>query len=330
MSTILIDSEEGVRHLIEEIESSSLQPPFLFMDLEGIYLGRLGSIAILQLLVPPNPIVRLLDVHVLQKSAFETKSSTGTTFKDILESDRYPKAFFDLRNDSDALYSHFGIRLQTVIDIQLLEFGTRMVPGRVLKSLAKSIEEDSGINYYEVKEWQAGKEAGYMLFDPLKGGSYDVFNHRPLDEAIVDYCTRDVVLLPALLQAYARRLRGWDNLAINLQLEAEKRVSLSQSATYNGKGQHMAQGPKGIQSGLASLVIRNDSFVDFEFVRYCSSNGSRLTFPMSLVLSPDLPQYCIMKTETPEEMVGTSTPTSNCLPAASTESVLEIVVALEV
>ncbi|OBW66691.1 MAG: Uncharacterized protein AUREO_032420 [Aureobasidium pullulans] len=247
MSTILIDSEEGVRHLIEEIESSSLQPPFLFMDLEGIYLGRLGSIAILQLLVPPSPIVRLLDVHVLQKSAFETKSSTGTTFKDILESDRYPKAFFDLRNDSDALYSHFGICLQSIIDIQLLEFGTRMVPGRFLKSLAKSIEEDSGINYYEVKEWQAGKEAGYMLFDPLKGGSYDVFNHRPLDEAIVDYCTRDVVLLPALLQAYARRLRGWENLAINLQLEAEKRVSLSQSATYNGKGQHMAQGPKGIQ-----------------------------------------------------------------------------------
>jgi len=122
-----------------------------------------------------------------------------------------------------------------------------MVPGRFLKSLAKSIEEDSGINYYEVKEWQAGKEAGYMLFDPLKGGSYDIFNHRPLDEAIVDYCTRDVVLLPALLQAYARRLRGWENLAINLQLEAEKRVSLSQSATYNGKGQHMAQGPKGIQ-----------------------------------------------------------------------------------
>ncbi|THZ80487.1 hypothetical protein D6C84_07414 [Aureobasidium pullulans] len=309
MSTILIDSEEGVRHLIEEIESSSLQPPFLFMDLEGIYLGRLGSIAILQLLVPPNPIVRLLDVHVLQKSAFETKSSTGTTFKDILEFDRYPKAFFDLRNDSDALYSHFGIRLQSVIDIQLLEFGTRTVPGRFLKSLAKSIEEDSGINYYEVKEWQAGKEAGYMLFDPLKGGSYDVFNHRPLDEAIVDCCTRDVVLLPALLQAYARRLRGWENLAINLQLEAEKRVSLSQSATYNGKGQHMAQGPKGIQ--------------------YCSSNGSRLTFPMSLVLSPDLPQYCIMKTETPEEMVGTSTPTSTCLPAASTESVLAISVALE-
>ncbi|THW24332.1 hypothetical protein D6D24_00102 [Aureobasidium pullulans] len=309
MSTTLIDSEEGVRHLIEEIESSSLQSPFLFMDLEGIYLGRLGSISILQLLVPPNPIVRLLDVHVLQRLAFETKSTTGTTFKDILESDRYPKIFFDLRNDSDALYSHFGIRLQSVIDIQLLEFGTRMVPGRFLKSLAKSIEEDSGINYYEVKEWQAGKEAGYMLFDPLKGGSYDVFNHRSLDEAIVDYCTRDVVLLPALLQAYARRLRGWENLAINLQLEAEKRVSLSQSATYNGKGQHMAQGPKGIQ--------------------YCTSNGSGLTFPMSLVLSPDLPQYCIMKTDTPEEMVGTSTPTSTCLPAASTESVLEISVALE-
>lgn len=51
---------------------------------------------------------------------------------------------------------------------------------------------------------------------------------------------------------------------------------------------------------------------------------------MSLVLSPDLPQYCIMMTETPEEMVGTSTPTSTCLPEASTELVLEKSVALEV
>ncbi|THW06449.1 hypothetical protein D6D26_01543 [Aureobasidium pullulans] len=247
MPTTLIDSENGVRDLIEEIESSSLQPPLLFMDLEGIYLGRLGSLSILQVLVPPSPIVRLLDVHVLQKSAFETKSSTATTFKDILESEKYPKVFFDLRNDSDALYSHFDVHLKSVIDIQLLEFGTRSVPGRFLKGLAKSISEDGGLGYHKAREWQAGKDAGYKLFDPAKGGSYEVFNQRPLDQAIVDYCASDVLLLPALLQAYTRRLRGRESLAINLQLEAEKRVSLSQSATYNGKGQHMAHGPQGIQ-----------------------------------------------------------------------------------
>ena len=63
----------------------------------------------------------------------------------------------------------------------------------------------------------------------------------------MDYCASDVLLLPALLQAYTRRLRGRESLAVNLQLEAEKRVSLSQSATYNGKCQHMAHGPQGIQ-----------------------------------------------------------------------------------
>jgi hypothetical protein len=31
--------------------------------------------------------------------------------------------FFDLRNDSDALYAHYGIKLNFVIDVQLLEFG---------------------------------------------------------------------------------------------------------------------------------------------------------------------------------------------------------------
>ena len=227
MPTTLIDSENGVRDLIEEIESSSLQPPLLFMDLEGIYLGRLGSLSILQVLVPPSPIEEDLGV--------------------FLGSEKYPKVFFDLRNDSDALYSHFDVHLKSVIDIQLFEFGTRSVPGRFLKGLAKSISEDSGLGYHKAREWQSGKDAGYKLFDPAKGGSYEVFNQRPLDQAIVDYCASDVLLLPALLQAYTRRLRGRESLAINLQLEAEKRVSLPQSATYNGKGQHMAHGPQGIQ-----------------------------------------------------------------------------------
>jgi hypothetical protein len=37
--------------------------------------------------------------------AFSTAGTNGQTLKTILESETIPKVFFDVRNDSDALYS---------------------------------------------------------------------------------------------------------------------------------------------------------------------------------------------------------------------------------
>jgi exonuclease 3'-5' domain-containing protein 1 len=247
MPSQLIDTEQGVRALLGEIEASNLDHPFLFLDLEGVSLGRHGTISILQVLVPPSRTIHLLDVHILGSLVFSTKSSTGTSLKHILESSEYPKVFFDLRNDSDALYAHFGVKLNCVIDVQLLEFGTPPRPGRFLKGLAKSIAEDSGLGYQQIREWQASKELGHDMFDPKKGGSYEVFNHRPLDKAIVEYCARDVLLLPVLLQVYASRLRGRGGLAQTIQLEAEHRIALSQRTDFDGRGQHMALGLAGLQ-----------------------------------------------------------------------------------
>jgi exonuclease 3'-5' domain-containing protein 1 len=247
MPAKLIDTEKGVCALIQEIEASSLDHPFLFLDLEGVSLGRHGTISILQILVPPSRTVYLLDIHILGNLVFSTKSNTGTSLKAILKSSKYPKVFFDLRNDSDALHAHYGVKLHCVIDVQLLEFGTRPRAGRYLKGLAKNIAEDSGLNHQQMREWQASKELGHDMFDPKKGGSYEVFNHRPLDKAIEEYCARDVLLLPVLLQVYASRLRGRGRLAGSIQLEAEQRVALSQRADFNGRGQHMAIGPVGLR-----------------------------------------------------------------------------------
>ncbi|CAD0081632.1 unnamed protein product [Aureobasidium vineae] len=246
MSAPLIDTEQGVRALIEETEASTLDHPFLFLDLEGVSLGRPGTISILQVLVPPSQAIRLLDVHVLGNLVFTTKSSTSTSLKDILESTRYPKVFFDLRNDLDALYAHHNVKLHCVVDVQLLEFGTRPRMARFLKGLAKSIAEDSGLTPPETRQWQASKEIGHDMFDPKKGGSYEVRNRRPLDKAIEKYCAKDVLLLPVLLQVYASRLRGRESLAQAIQVKAGKRVVLSQHANFDGRGQHMVVGTAGL------------------------------------------------------------------------------------
>jgi exonuclease 3'-5' domain-containing protein 1 len=59
----------------------------------------------------------LVDIYTLGDKAFPTIGAGGRTLKGILESDSIPKVFFDVRNDSDALFSHFQIRLAGIHDL---------------------------------------------------------------------------------------------------------------------------------------------------------------------------------------------------------------------
>ncbi|CAN9172116.1 unnamed protein product [Alternaria alternata] len=86
----------------------------IYIDLEGLNLCREGSVSILTLLIDletsPKE-VYLIDVHTLGEEAFDTAGVGEITLKDILQDEEIPKVFFDVRNDSDALFSHFGIAL---------------------------------------------------------------------------------------------------------------------------------------------------------------------------------------------------------------------------
>jgi exonuclease 3'-5' domain-containing protein 1 len=100
----------------------------------------------------------LIDVHTLQEKAFLTAGTAGKPLKTILESDKIPKVFFDVRNDSDALYAHFGIKLAGVQDIQLMELATRDFSKRYLNRLSKCIERDSPMMPGEKQKWESVKE----------------------------------------------------------------------------------------------------------------------------------------------------------------------------
>jgi exonuclease 3'-5' domain-containing protein 1 len=98
--------------------------PTMYIDLEGVDLCREGSISILTLLVDtgiPSGCVYLVDVHTLGAQVFNTAGAKKKTLKDILQDKEIPKVFFDVRNDSDALFAHFGVALQGIADVQLLE-----------------------------------------------------------------------------------------------------------------------------------------------------------------------------------------------------------------
>jgi exonuclease 3'-5' domain-containing protein 1 len=253
MASIIVDTVELVRDLVAQIESV-VQKPLIFIDLEGVNLSRDGVIAIMQILVPPNPVVHLIDIYTLGKEAFDTSGPGAQTLRGILESRDYPKVFFDVRNDSDAMYSHYQISLGGVIDLQLLEFASRSQKGRFIKGLAKCISEDGSLGWTAYQKWQRTKDEGQRLFAPEKGGNYGVFLERPLSAALREYCVQDVLVMPKLLTVYGGRVPS--HLAMRINAETLARVVLSQSANFNGKGRHMAIGPSFAWNGYVSRVLQ--------------------------------------------------------------------------
>ena len=230
MDVTIVDSEPAVVALIDSLDRLPTQPPSLYLDLEGVMLSRLGSISIIQLFVLPKNHVFLIDVFLLKDSAFCTPNRSGTTLRSILESALVPKVFFDVRNDSDALFAHFRISLQGVHDVQLLEVATRQFSKERVAGLAKCIERDAQLTPEATAVWKATKQKGQSRFAPERGGSYEVFNSRPMPQDIVDYCAQDVVYLPVLWKIYAQKISTqWMR---KVEDETRERILASKEASY--------------------------------------------------------------------------------------------------
>ncbi|KAL8689781.1 MAG: hypothetical protein Q9218_004623 [Villophora microphyllina] len=232
MTTTIVDSPSLLLVFLDSLLNLSTTPPSLYCDLEGIRLSRNGSISILQIYVRPQNHTFLIDINSLGAKAFITPNEAGLTLKSILESGAIPKVFFDVRNDADALYAHFGIRLHRVHDVQLLEVAARRQSSRaIVLGLAACIERDSRLGEKARQDWQATKRRGRELFAPECGGSYEIFNKRPLCQDLVDYCTQDVVCLPILYDLYSEGLSSaWTE---KLRKETEKRIAKVQSVSYD-------------------------------------------------------------------------------------------------
>ena len=237
----VVDSASALSSVLNSLQGLPASPPSLYIDIEGISLSRHHSISMLQLFVLPMSHAYLIDVHTLGKATFCTPAADGTTtLKTILESGAIPKVLFDVRSDSDALYGQFGIDLKGVQDMQLMELGSRGSDKRFVHGLGTCIARDAGLSHSERHSLAAIKYAGIRLFAPEKGGSYEVFNERPLKDELIKYCVQDVICMPRLWLLYSRRLSTtW---AEKVEIETEKRIRLSQSEPFR-KGPHLALGP---------------------------------------------------------------------------------------
>ncbi len=249
IKTDIINTTKQIGDLVDWLVAPPFQySPTMYIDLEGVNLCREGYVSILTLLIDTDEIptrrVYLIDVHVLDAQAFTTTGvKQKKTLKDILQDEGIPKVFFDVRNDSDALFAHFGVQLQGVEDVQLMESATRKTTQsrRLLSGLAKCVEKHAPMSFGGSGgsgSWKLAKEKGERLFKPEYGGSYEVFNQRPIPEEIVDYCVGDVQCLPELRDRFwGTRTGAWRDL---VKEESERRVAASKRAEYQPHGREKA------------------------------------------------------------------------------------------
>ncbi len=126
-----------------------------------------------------------------------------------------------------------------------MELAIRKGSRDFVAGLAKCIERESSISPAEKAEWQRTKESPSRLYDPRKGGRYEIFNERPMRPEIVEYCAQDVALLPGLYAVYNVKLRLPEERFWQIQVrEATKdRIKLSQSPGYDGQAKTKVRGP---------------------------------------------------------------------------------------
>lgn len=149
MEPQMIESKPALRAFIDNLPECKDPDPSLFVDLEGNNLSRKGTLSLVTVLVEPRHTVHLIDVTGLGDDAFTTAGLDGRTIKRILESPKVCKVFFDIRNDSDALYSLSSIRVQGIEHLQLMELASRASWKKYVNGLSKCIERDAPISFEE-------------------------------------------------------------------------------------------------------------------------------------------------------------------------------------
>lgn len=251
--TKFVDSLSTLQELLDSLKVIPDSSPPLFIDLEGVNLGRNGSISILSLYAVHKGIIYLVDVHTLEEAAFSSpQPGQDTSLRAILESPSIKKVLFDVRNDSDALFSHYNISLAGVQDLQLMELATRIGSKKYVAGLAKCIERHSPMSGLTKAEWKRRKDEVSKLFDPRKGGSYSVFNERPMAPEVRDYCAADVAHLPGLYNYYQRIMTpAW---RARVQNATNDRIRLSREPEYDGQASTKVLGP------WAEDAIANERF----------------------------------------------------------------------
>lgn len=225
---LLVDTVEKVKTAVNEL----LVSEYISVDIEGVNLCRTGRISIIQV-ANQSKFVYLFDITKLLNEAFDYG------LKEVLESSLITKVFYDVRADCDALYHQYKILPINVLDCQI---AFMRAPERRFSrynlGFKRALQCTDVITNQQEKEMTKIKEEGRRLFAPEFGGSYAVFDERPIPSVLLDYLITDTVVLLDLLQEQLQ-LSGLTEYKLNKI--SEKRMKRAVYGDKPATGRQMAR-----------------------------------------------------------------------------------------
>lgn len=224
----VIDDELALNDAISELKQNN---SLLAVDCEGVSLSRKGELTILSIATREKAYI--FDVFKIGKAIF----SSG--LREILEDNSQEKLMFDCRQDSDALWHQFNVKLTGVFDLQLLEImyrrensGSASKPSSTkYKRRKQKTDEVENINgyrrclelYVEDKNFIKVKDEGNTRFS--RDGN--IWKKRPLPETLIQYCFVDTMGMFRLYDKMKDILSGGERS--RLRVASEKYVDFYRS-----------------------------------------------------------------------------------------------------
>ena len=237
----LVDSDTGLQDAISEIKQKIAERiALLAVDCEGNSLSREGALTIIT--VATEEKVYIFDVQKLGQATFS--SGLG----EILEDESRKKLMFDCRQDSDALWHQFKVKLSGVLDLQLLEViyrrenpsaSTTKTPQPSFKNKrggrrnrrsqrTDEVEKIYGFGrclelYLQDENLVKIKDKGRELLEE----DDELWTKRPLTDELIQYCVVDTM---AMFRLYNKMKDVNGGEQARLRVASDKYVDL-----YRGK-----------------------------------------------------------------------------------------------
>ncbi len=198
---VVIDASNAESELEPCVEALK-QAEYIAVDCEGVRMSRTGPVTVLQCATRDR--LYLIDVQSLGEMCFGDRGAGGV--RDVLESKDVPiKLMFDCRMDSDALFHQFDVRLENVMDAQVLDVATR-------RSLGKMIDRVSGIakctgTYLTSVETAVAADLKVRVKKLYAAEESTLWAERPMTDDVRRYAALDVWLLIKLYEKMMFDLR---------------------------------------------------------------------------------------------------------------------------
>ncbi len=293
----IVDDLATCRAVVDDLLAREVR---VAVDLEGEELSRTGAVCLLQVATASH--TYLFDICKLGAAGFAGRERPGYQcdsgsscdnytvreleggatlgggrLKELLESRRVEKIFYDVRADCDALHAQFGVRVRNAFDVQILCAWTQQQRGDgYLWGLAKALKKYTLLPAAELQRIERLKQDGLRLFAPELGGRAAVWRERPLPELLVDYASCDVRHLLGMVDAWGKGGRSSEKCKA-VAAETESRISRTLAARTPVRGRDRARrdfAPRDRSSRRAGVAnrkataLRNVNFDNYDHEGY--------------------------------------------------------------